>query len=47
MNMPRRQFPSLMTFGVSAIAAIFRPPTSVPSTSPFVMLKTSVTRQRS
>ena len=41
-NTPSRQFPSVMTFGVSAIAATLRPPTSVPSISPSRMLKTSV-----
>ena len=45
MNMPSFQLPSVMTFGVSAIAATFSPPTSVPSISPSVMLNTSVTRQ--
>ncbi len=34
MNTPRRQLPSLITFGVSATAATVRPLTSVPSTSP-------------
>jgi hypothetical protein len=34
-----------MTFGVSAIAAIFSPAMSVPSISPSRMLKTSVTLQ--
>src|SRR5712691_9783784 len=47
MNTPSRQLPSVMTFGVSAIAATLRPLMSVPSTSPLVMLKTRVTRQRS
>jgi hypothetical protein len=37
--------PSVITFGVSAIATTFSPLTSVPSISPFAMLKTSVTRQ--
>jgi arsenite methyltransferase len=32
---------------LAAMAATLRPLTSVPSTSPWVMLKTSVTRQRS
>ena len=32
MNTPRRQLPSVMTFGVSAIAATVSPLTSVPST---------------
>jgi hypothetical protein len=36
---PRRQFPSVITFGVSAIAATLSPPTSVPSTSPSRMSK--------
>ena len=45
--MPMRQLPSVMTFGVSAIAATLSPPTSVPSISPSRMLKTSVTRQKS
>jgi hypothetical protein len=31
MNTPSRQFPSVMTFGVSAIAATLSPPISVPS----------------
>src|SRR5947209_972906 len=47
MNTPRRQFPSLITLGVSATAATARPLTSVPSTSPLLTLNTSVTRQRS
>ena len=34
MKTPIRQFPSVITFGVSAIAATFRPETSVPSISP-------------
>jgi hypothetical protein len=45
MNRPRRQLPSVMTFGVSAIAATLRPLTSVPSITPSVTLKTRVTRQ--
>jgi hypothetical protein len=45
MNTPSRQFQSVMTFGVSAIAATFSPPMSIPSTSPSLMLKTSVTLQ--
>ena len=44
-NTPRRQFPSVMTFGVSAIAATVSPETSAPSTAPLVILKTSTTRQ--
>jgi hypothetical protein len=44
-NNPSRQFPSVITFGVSAIAATFRPPTSVPSIAPSRIAKTSVTRQ--
>ena len=44
-NMPSFQLPSVITLGVSAIAATFRPPTSVPSISPSLMLKTRVTRQ--
>ena len=44
-NMPRRQLPSVMTFGVSAITATLRPLTSVPSISPSLTSKTSVTRQ--
>ena len=47
MNTPIRQLPSVMTFGVSAIMATFRPPMSVPSTVPWRMLNTSVTRQKS
>ena len=47
MNTPSRQFPSVITFGVSAISATFVPPMSVPSISPSRMLKTSVTRQKS
>ena len=46
-NTPRRQFPSVITFGVSAIIATLRPPMSVPSTSPSRMLNTRVTRQKS
>ena len=45
MNTPSRQFPSLMIFGVSAITATFSPAMSVPSTSPSLMSKTSVTLQ--
>ena len=45
MNTPKRQLPSVITFGVSATAATFSPPTSVPSTAPSVRLNTSVTRQ--
>jgi hypothetical protein len=33
MNMPRRQLPSVMTFGVSAITATLSPLTSAPSIS--------------
>ena len=33
-NMPRRQLPSVMTLGVSAMATTLRPLTSVPSISP-------------
>ena len=47
MNTPRRQLPSVMTFGVSAIIATVRPLMSVPSTSPLRTLKTNVTRQKS
>jgi hypothetical protein len=47
MNTPRRQPPSVITFGVSPIAATFSPLTSVPSISPSTTLKTSVTLQRS
>ena len=47
MNTPRRQLPSVMTFGVSASAATVSPLTSVPSTSPLATRNTSVTRQRS
>src|SRR5262249_36117277 len=47
MNTPRRQLPSLITFGVSARAATVSPPTSVPSTSPLSTWKTSMTLQRS
>jgi hypothetical protein len=47
MNIPSRQFPSVMTFGVSAIAATLSPPMSVPSISPSRMLKTNITRQKS
>ncbi len=42
---PSRQFPSVMTFGVSATTTTLRPATSVPSTWPSLMLKASVTRQ--
>ena len=38
---------AVITLGVSATAATVRPLTSVPSISPFLTLKTSVTRQRS
>ena len=44
-NMPRRQLPSVMSFGVSATTATATPLTLVPSISPSAMLKTSVTRQ--
>lgn len=47
MNTPRRQPPSLITFGVSATAATVRPLTSIPSTSPSLTLNTKVTLQRS
>ena len=47
MNTPRRQLPSVITFGVSATAATVRPLTSVPSTSPSLTLKTSTTLQQS
>ena len=47
MNTPRRQLPSLITFGVSATAATVSPLTSIPSTSPSLTLNTSVTLQRS
>ena len=47
MTTPRRQFPSLITFGVSATAATVSPLTSVPSTSPLLTLKTRTTLQRS
>jgi hypothetical protein len=46
-NTPSFQLPSVITFGVSAIAATLRPATSVPSISPSRMSKTSVTRQKS
>ena len=47
MKTPRRQLPSDITLGVSAIAATVSPPTSVPSTFPLWMLNTRVTLQRS
>ena len=47
MTTPRRQFPSLMTFGVSQTAATVSPLTSVPSTSPLFTSKTRTTLQRS
>ena len=47
MTTPRRQLPSVITFGVSATAATVSPLTSVPSTSPLLTLKTSTTLQRS
>ena len=47
MITPRRQPPSLITFGVSATAATVSPLTSVPSTSPSTTWKTSTTLQRS
>ena len=46
-NTPTRQFPSVITFGVSATAASVRPLTSVPSMSPLSRWKTSVTLHRS
>ena len=46
-NIPSRQFPSVMTLGVSMIATTLRPPTSVPSISPSRMSKASVARQKS
>jgi hypothetical protein len=47
MNTPSRQLSCVITFGVSAIAATFKPLMSVPSISPSRMLKTNVTRQKS
>ena len=47
MTTPSRQLPSLITFGVSVTAATVRPLTSVPSTSPLLMLKTKTRLQRS
>jgi hypothetical protein len=47
MNIPSRQLPSVMTFGVSMITTTFRPETSVPSISPSRMSKASVARQKS
>ena len=47
MTTPRRQFPSLITFGVSQTAATVSPLTSVPSTSPLLTSKTRTTLQRS
>ena len=47
MNTPSRQLPSVMTLGVSAIAATLRPAISVPSTWPSRTLNTKVTRQKS
>jgi hypothetical protein len=47
MNTPTRQLPSVITFGVSTMAATVSPPTSVPSTSPFLTWNTKVTLQRS
>lgn len=47
MTTPRRQLPSLITLGVSTTPAMTRPLTSVPSTSPRLMLKTGTTLQRS
>ena len=46
-NTPRRQFPSVMTWGVSTTTTTLSPLTSVPSTSPSLTLNTSATRQRS
>ena len=46
-NIPSRQLPSVMTFGVSMIVTTLRPRTSVPSTSPSRMSKASVARQKS
>jgi hypothetical protein len=47
MKTPRRQFPSLSTFGVPVTAATVRPLMSAPSTSPLVTWNTSVTLRRS
>src|ERR1700736_72338 len=47
MITPRRQLPSVITFGVSTTAATVRPLTSVPSTSPSRTLNTRTTLQRS
>ena len=47
MNKPRRQFPSVITLGASAMAATRNPPIAVPSTSPSRMLKANTTRQKS
>ncbi len=44
---PSRQFPSLITCGVSATAATVRPLTSTPSISPDSIWKTSTALQRS
>jgi hypothetical protein len=47
MNIPSRQLPSVITFGVSMITTTFRPAMSVPSISPSWMSKASVARQKS
>jgi hypothetical protein len=47
MNIPSRQFPSVITFGVSMITTALSPATSVPSTSPSRTWKASVARQKS
>jgi hypothetical protein len=46
-NIPSRQLPSVMTFGVSMLVTTRRPRTSVPSTSPSRMSKARVARQKS
>jgi hypothetical protein len=47
MNTPTRQFPSVITFGVSMMIAALHPARSVSSTAPSRMLKTRVARQKS
>ena len=47
MNIPSRQFPSVITFGVSMITTALSPATSEPSISPSRTWKASVARQKS
>jgi hypothetical protein len=47
MNIPSRQFPSVITFGVSMITTTLAPATSMPSICPSRTWKASVARQKS